>query len=64
MNRKQEIKEYKAMLKRNEDEIARLNGINKHIKAHVKFLEGLDEFDGDVLATTLTGTVTPVEVLE
>jgi len=47
MNRKSEIKEYQAMLKNNEAEIARLTGVNKHIKTHIKFLQGLGVEEGE-----------------
>lgn len=42
LSRKQEIKEYETMLKRNDEEISRLTGVNKHIKLHLKFLRSLD----------------------
>ena len=46
-SRKQEIKEYSNMLKNNEAEIARLTGINKHIKTHIKFLQSLGFEEGE-----------------
>jgi hypothetical protein len=37
-----ELKRYKQMLKDNEAEIKRLTEANKHIKAHIKFLEAFE----------------------
>lgn len=62
MNRNAELKEYKRLLKENEAEINRLNGLNKHIKSHIKFLEIMGvEVEGVVPVTNTTFVENPIK---
>jgi hypothetical protein len=50
-SRKQEIKEYQALLKKNEQTITDLTAQNKHIKNHIKFLQSLGFEEGELSET-------------
>lgn len=64
MNRKAEIKEYERILRESDAEIARLMGVVKHCKVHLKFLKSFGEDETPTVNTTFSTGRVETETLD